>query len=113
MFSRYEYNSSNDDYNEDSDDELAESTRDQVRRPQKRKKNKGTQSQSGPPSLAGGGSIPEDPSNLTPKHHIRSPILEETESSIEAELKSQGRLGNERSRNFLSISLSSGKLLTY
>ena len=32
--------------------------------------------------------------DLTPKHHIRSPIIEETESSIEAELmRSRGEAG--------------------
>ena len=31
--------------------------------------------------------------DLTPKHHIRSPILEETESGVEAELlRSRGHL---------------------
>ena len=105
FFNSYEYNSSSEEDNEESDDDvvMAESNRDRDRDRgrQKRKKNKGTQSHSGPPSLAGGGgggSIPEEP----PKHHIRSPILEETESSIEAELKSQERLANDRSETNLN-----------
>ena len=33
------------------------------------------------------------PYDLTPKHHIRSPIIEETESGVEAELlRSRGNL---------------------
>ena len=36
---------------------------------------------------------PNFPYDLTPKHHIRSPIIEETESGVEAELlRSRGNL---------------------
>jgi len=98
---RYEYNSSNPEDNDDSDDYEDENVSfiddTQLHRQRhKRRRNKGTQSYSGPPSLAGGGMIQDDPSNLTPKHKIRTPILEETESSLEAELKSQGRLASDR-----------------
>ena len=101
IFFRYEYNSSNAEDNDDSDD-FDDDNDGYVddnqfhRQRQKRRKNKAIQSYSGPPSLAGGGLVQDDPSNLTPKHKIRSPILEETESSLEAELKSQGRLANDR-----------------
>ena len=38
-------------------------------------------------------SIGNFPYDLTPKHHIRSPIIEETESGVEAELlRSRGNL---------------------
>ena len=45
---------------------------------------------SGVPSIPSNGPFPYD---LTPKHHIRSPIIEETESGVEAELlRSRGNV---------------------
>ena len=50
---------------------------------------------SGPPSVT---SAPEilvrNDDDLTPKHYIRSPIIEETESNVEAELRSRDRVRN-------------------
>ena len=62
------------------------------------------------------------PFDLTPKHHIRSPIIEETESGVEAELlRSRGNVLSSSFNgyafilyyttfyNFLSIKLGSGE----
>ena len=51
---------------------------------------------SGPPSVTSAPDIlvRNDPEDITPKHYIRSPIIEETESNVEAELRSRDRARN-------------------
>lgn len=44
---------------------------------------------SGPPSVISAPEILLRDEDITPKHYIRSPIIEETESNIEAELRSR------------------------
>ena len=48
---------------------------------------------SGPPSVISAPDIlVRNGDDLTPKHYIRSPIIEETDSHVEAELRSRDRL---------------------
>ena len=46
---------------------------------------------SGPPSITSAPEVLLREEDLTPKHYIRSPIIEETESNVEAELRSRQR----------------------
>ena len=68
-----------------------------------------------PPAITGGGGGYESDGesqggggynlNLTPKHKIRTPIIEETESTVERELRSRGHDRSFRQREKLQIYL--------